>query len=116
MKAAICSRVTLSDEQNSVLSGGLQPRVTSFSASQAMSSWSSLLSGTSMNTSAAMAPSGIASTIVTTRTATRHLLSRVIAPASLSRRAVAPLWVGSGGRTSLRRRAAPEAEGTNSPR
>ena len=36
MNAAICSRVTLSLGQNSVLSGGLQPAVTPASASHSM--------------------------------------------------------------------------------
>src|SRR5690606_31437666 len=73
MKAAICSRVTLSLGQNWVLSGGLQPRVTSASASQAMSSWKMLESGTSSKSSAAITTNGVTiSSAIATRKAVKR--------------------------------------------
>jgi hypothetical protein len=58
MKAAICSRVTVTDGQNLVFAGGLHPLVIPLSAIHSMSGLNTLLSSTSMKSVAANAAIG----------------------------------------------------------
>src|SRR5690554_6780751 len=74
--AAIWPRVTNSVGQNMSFSGGLQPRVMSSCASQEMSSWNMLLSGTSTNRSDAMPTGDVTTNTLDANATTRSAVKR----------------------------------------